>query len=1172
VRPEGSRGGQANEAGSLYRSGVAAYLAAYGLAGRGMEAADYPAGGTAPVRLEFETAQAVDDIRCGMSDGTVLDLQAKRVCGVDANLRATVGQWAAQTDRLGPGDKIGLATAEPKDAVRDLPSALARRRRAVPGVVPRRESAALAAVEACIPSSLSREAVERMLNAAVVMVVAASGPADEGFRSAANLLEGVVVAPGSGTRAMGVLQHSFQEQASAGAGSGLDDWLQILASAGIEVFSDAGGAPGPRRRAELDAVAGHRARLASRDGILEYSLLADDLPPMRIAWLADSLRVTVPGEERPEPEDFLIMARRWPRMLLTGLPGMGKSTALEQAAARWAADADAPVPVLVQLPDLVRGDPRRGSDITLSVLIEAATVTAPEDERQPLRSALERAADAGELVLLLDGLDECQDRRAVVADGIAATALGLPAGTGIVLATRDSGLAAARRLNLPQARLTEPSWLGAALAQLLRHAADSRGRPDAERDQWVRDRQEQVAEICARHPELWRVPLLATLLTLLAAGRAPGTLPATRARLMAEAVQDTVSRWELSRPQRDMPGMRGEQLIDGYGEIAHAIMSGQSNCPADVVRQRVADMLAVRWANAPAEALARARDVISFWDDRVGVFIASAPDGDIGPRSRVFAETGDAMWAAAQEPETRRAWLTAALTDDNHREAVILAAGLAPDVIPGLIESAAQENDPTVGSRALTWATDAAADSPETDTATIRALIRELARAPRDPGPSPEADGEAAAVHVPAPGSTPTPPNWAHVVRILLLQLPADLRPERDRVLSELTLDDDHQVIASALAALADARADSIDSLEPDQEAAVRRLLAIPLPERRPPARDMSPGQDQAVPAARPRQLVPGHSQAAEQAASYAAQLGPDAADAIYRIVRRGSAGTYFRVRAQLAALGYQDPERPRVNLPLPPSTLAFDTDPWWDQWEVFLRAAASTAPTRALTHAERWRYPDVMALADVLDPGNATLTGIDDALTTDEALLPGWIRAVSHAAGLDLPGIVAQAEAALQSWPSGNRDIIHLMLATRSTSAPVSESARLDAEDVSSLIAALGAASEWLAETAYTILLPAGHPEASRQLAARLSTMPAARHKNAAIIVIANDSSPPVAAVRLLDIGDPETRAGVAAAAALLAPHGDAGSWNPVLTRIRDDQIVPQAAGGHAPAGATER
>src|SRR5208282_4102328 len=91
-------------------------------------------------------------------------------------------------------------------------------------------------------------------------------------------------------------------------------------------------------------------------------------------------------------DDFLPTARRWPRMLLTGLPGMGKSTALEQAAARWAADAGAPVPVLVQLRDLVRRDPLRRTDITLPVLIETATAAVPEHEREPLRRALAQAA------------------------------------------------------------------------------------------------------------------------------------------------------------------------------------------------------------------------------------------------------------------------------------------------------------------------------------------------------------------------------------------------------------------------------------------------------------------------------------------------------------------------------------------------------------------------------------------------------------------------------------------------------------------------------------------------------------------------------------------------------------------------------------------------------------
>ena len=96
----GSRGGKANEAGSLYRSGVAAYLAAHGLVGRGVEAAGYPEGGPAPVTLSFETGDAVDDIRCGLADGTTLWLQAKRACGADAQLRATAAHWVGQVGSL----------------------------------------------------------------------------------------------------------------------------------------------------------------------------------------------------------------------------------------------------------------------------------------------------------------------------------------------------------------------------------------------------------------------------------------------------------------------------------------------------------------------------------------------------------------------------------------------------------------------------------------------------------------------------------------------------------------------------------------------------------------------------------------------------------------------------------------------------------------------------------------------------------------------------------------------------------------------------------------------------------------------------------------------------------------------------------------------------------------
>ena len=100
---------------------------------------------------------------------------------------------------------------------------------------------------------------------------------------------------------------------------------------------------------------------------------------------------------------------------------------------------------------------------------------------------------------------------------------------------------------------------------------------------------------------------------------------------------------------------------------------------------------------------------MAFWDEHVGVFVASPATGDIEPRSRVFAEAGEAMWVARQAPRTRGEWISAALADDDHREQVVLAAGLSADVVSDLIESARQAADPAARSRGLLWAADATA-------------------------------------------------------------------------------------------------------------------------------------------------------------------------------------------------------------------------------------------------------------------------------------------------------------------------------------------------------------------------------------------------------------------------------------------------------------------------------
>lgn len=276
VRHAVSRGGQANQAGSLHRSGIAAYLAAHGLVGRGVEVAGYPESGPAPVTLAFETGDAVDDIRCGLADETALVLQAKRTCGADKHLKATVTQWAGQVAHLRPGDRLGLATAQPRSPVRELAAALDRRRRPVPGPFPPGEKKALAEVRARLPVGTPEQTAERVLDAATVMAVAASSPRDEGFRSVANLLDGTVVPVGSGSKAIAALQRAFQQQAAAGTGSGLAEWRQTLTDAGLDVIPDADRTAGQSRRTELEAAAAHRARLslpalASTDSLLSFA-------------------------------------------------------------------------------------------------------------------------------------------------------------------------------------------------------------------------------------------------------------------------------------------------------------------------------------------------------------------------------------------------------------------------------------------------------------------------------------------------------------------------------------------------------------------------------------------------------------------------------------------------------------------------------------------------------------------------------------------------------------------------------------------------------------------------------------------------------------------------------------------------------------------------------------
>jgi NACHT domain len=1129
---------------------VAAYLAAHGLAGAAVEAAGYVEGGPYPVSMTLESSDAVDDIRCELSDETRLFTQAKRECGLDDQFRSTVTQWAAQVQALGDGDRLALATGRPKGKVRTLSPALARRRNLHAAGPSRAEREALTALVDALPAALDPEARERVLDAAVVMQVSAETPADGGFREAARLLEGVIVPAGQGSRAMQALQRAFQEQAALRSGSGLDDWLRVLADAGLVVLSDPNGPIGTRRRALLDAMAQYRTRLAEQAGLLSLSALAEDLPPLQVEGLLEGLRVAYksPRRDRTQQDPVEEVACRWLRMLLLGLPGAGKSTAMRELTARWAGDDAAPVPVLVSLRDLARRLVRDGGGVILVRLVELALADAATPEGRLLVEELVARLERGEAALLLDGLDECGGMRGRVAEGLAKVVGELPEATPVVVSSRDSAAAAASMLGLPRARMMEPRSLGRTLDALLEHIAAHRVL-QGEREQWLRERRGWLT--AARHADMavQQVPLLATLLTLLAAGDIRRPAPQRRAQLLAEVVRESVRRWEGRRAQDLVDPMlrelRPELLMDAYAEIGH-LLSSSAGVGEDETCRVVSVSLRSRWGLAAAEADAVARDVLRFWDEEVGIFVVGG-DGTVQPRTGLFAEIGDAMWAAGSDAAAQEAWLRSALIDEQRRECVLLAAGLSPSIAETLVKRAVAT--PVEDSwRSLPLAADAVSEGVSISESTLHRLIDRLADAACNPPPSSDntaGQGTLGGVATHAARQRKRDgEGWAWALRLARLQLPAALRPAREEAIGHLPLDKEHIVIVRVVAALADTRADRRDMLDSAETERVRVMLALPLPTRDSRVVRRSRRRLEFVGERVP--LIEGHGEAAEEAAAFIGQLGEDAAGRLYEIAKRATVDSYDRVSARLHGAGYPDPEPPGRRL------AALFADSYPPRWERFYELVADLAEPDPLTLVEAWALPHLCTMVDTLDFNDAGIADVTAAFTRDDpALLATVVRVQAAAVDLPLGKLAAEARRAQQIHLESPKRVPHLLLTPAASPIAVAEP-QLSAADIDQLLDCLGALSVLTAHFAFDRLLATRDSRIGRRVQDGLPGLYPQRRRNAALLACFLADDPAATAEELLDSDEPRARAGAAAYLALEA--STTGRVVDALRRARAD------------------
>ena len=933
-------GGRANEAGSLHRSGFAAVLAAYALRGLPLPFLD---DGTAESRtvtsLQFETSDAVDDIRCVMKDGSYTAFQAKRSCGNDHSLASTVRQWEQQANTLRNGDRIGLVVRNPRGPVRDLKAALHDRRSEFPGPETGAKRSAIQAVTSKFSSTIGQDSIDAVLRASHCVTCAAENPGDAQFDIAVSLLDGVVVATGLGEAAFKHLQRNFQGNAASGEGSGIPDWIAWLSDAGCAPRSDPYGTPGQQVAAEDLAIAKHRESWAKRENRLNFALLAQDLPTIEVPGLARTFRVSVPsnGSEEEKEKSLLAVARRWDRFVLVGLPGSGKSTAINQLAANWSAQADAPIPLVVPLKEVSEriNDP---AHVTLSLILDIATLNFEPNLRGSLRKALERQIGAGNVALLLDGLDECRHLAGLVSLGLEEMLHEIDSSIPIIVSSRDNTIPAARKLGFKEVRLIEPSFLDSTMDKVLRVAAETRV-PIESRDTWLEAKRQSIEDAKDKNRDIWQVPLLATLLTLLTASTETDALPQSRAQILLEVVRDSVRKWEVSRLTIDPPGTWNESLkpahlIDGFATIGHAI-SGTDAVSTNQIDEALVLMLRSRWDLSTGEADAVAPQIRWFWDERVGVFVATNHGRKTEARSRQFVEIADAIWVMHQGQSVISSWVAESIRDPSMQETISLASGLSATVSTFLMDAALGDPDTAVRARGLLWLLESEIKDPTIPPDRLQELITATCAQYRDAEKNYVPTEEVSARGILTVEKIERNVNsrqlkvdgfgWVHLVCLAQVKMSSDFRALRDSEFASLGLTELRASILKSLVSLTDANAEDRD-LAADEINLVYELLRTPIapPDRQPPTQIsrrrvvFHPNEP----------LLTGHEKAALLTLNHLEHFSDDVLEHLQNVAERGSASNYPTFAEALGRRGIEMMSQVARNMKK--LVNLFGEDDWW--------------------------------------------------------------------------------------------------------------------------------------------------------------------------------------------------------------------------------------------------
>lgn len=687
----GSLAGSSGDAGVEYRRAVAAYAVAHGLAAAPLLGFGVAAPEAFLKAVSLESDDPVDDIRLDFQGSLRVYIQAKRVLGRGRPFEEALRQWAKAANLGLDADKDHLTIVGGRltSTIKTCQGVLNGLRMDIPPSLTAAQAEALSYMEAQF-ADLTPPQIMQALHCGYIHELNVEEEEVAGSREAILLLGRIV--RGSPVEAWHALIAAMGEAARLRAGHNMAGWSKALKHAGV-TFTGEGESTAAQIERTDRALKRYCDALLSGARQIDLRSLGAELPPIPITSCDAHLRVTNSSDKTQENHVVWALLRRG-RVVLTGLPGSGKSAVLKVAAGELIALGEGWLPILVSLKDLQAGPREHGFRRRM---LDCAVRDLSAADQRLVYSELERLLDEGRITLLLDGLDETYEKRGAVVADLDRFLQALPQSVEVVLSTRDVGYGQAATLGWPDLRVVSPSNIRPTIKGVLLHAAEflSIGKP-VDRQSWVSEREDWVNAVLAGSPKLSETPLFPILLTLLTIEYSLAALPASRAGILKMVVESVVKRREAKRGDPFTLGpLEGESAATAAVQIfeteAFELLRHGGVCPIGILRDRVANAIVGFWDLSPGHASVVAIEGVNFWDE-AGFFVAAGAEQLVSPRVTLFAEVGAAM-ASMRLPEDEVAPWILSMVQGQSLEAVVLAAGLSPSNAERTAELAVETAD-----------------------------------------------------------------------------------------------------------------------------------------------------------------------------------------------------------------------------------------------------------------------------------------------------------------------------------------------------------------------------------------------------------------------------------------------------------------------------------------------